>query len=373
MNPEKIPRPNGSSNSSTPLESQESKEEGEFLKQDLPKEESEEGTTTLSSGTKVIWNKPHNYRRWITIGVLLILVVFLIWKWNEVNTQDAKEQLLIVGGCDECINVTEPAQSLGFEVVHMPIEEAGELIDRYNLTSSPAIIIFTDEQLPFQAERVHDAYVVQNLPPYIDLQTGELRGALQLLVVEDDCKECFDADLLVSRLTQAFPLQQVDYVRATLQIIQQYDLKSLPSFVITGEVELYPVQNIGEVRNDAIIIKSQPPFKDIATGEVKGIVDVTFITDPSCENCSIEPLRILTSQLQITFGEETILEKNNAQELITRYDLERLPAVIYSEQLQYYPGVQESWGEVGSIESDGSFVFRAYDLFPMESVEINTQ
>ena len=48
--------------------------------------------------------------------------------------------------------------------------------------------------------------------------------------------------------------------------------------------------------------------------------------------------------------------------LLKKYDIKNVPTIILSSEGKHYEGLQSVWGQVGTVESDGSFIFRNLNL-----------
>ena len=90
-----------------------------------------------------------------------------------------------------------------------------------------------------------------------------------------------------------------------------------------------------EERGEGLVFEPQvPPYTDAKSGEVVGIVEATIIEDLSCENClRMDGLLLQLNQLGIVIDAQNTFERNSSkgQELINRYSIEKLPALILSK------------------------------------------
>ena len=72
---------------------------------------------------------------------------------------------------------------------------------------------------------------------------------------------------------------------------------------------------------------------------------------------------VLTNYGVYTAEETTVdISSEQGQALREKYNITKVPTMIASEELQYYKTINEIWEKVGTIEDDGTYVFRDLDL-----------
>ncbi len=54
--------------------------------------------------------------------------------------------------------------------------------------------------------------------------------------------------------------------------------------------------------------------------------------------------------------------------MIAKYSVEKVPTVILGGDLEIYEGFDAVWEQVGTIEEDGSYVFRELDVLGQQIV-----
>lgn len=151
-------------------------------------------------------------------------------------------------------------------------------------------------------------------------------------------------------------------------IIKTYGLTRLPAVLISGEYDKEDVRDAfdalhGEVRKDRLVVeRSQPVYFDLPDQRAIGLVSITYLTDSGCESCyDPKSLRqILTSNFGVTFDQETAIDVESAEgrALMNKYDIKQVPAIVLSTEAGAYASLANVWKNVGTVESDGSFVFR---------------
>ena len=128
--------------------------------------------------------------------------------------------------------------------------------------------------------------------------------------------------------------------------------------------------SLGVISEDGsyILTTINPPYRDITTNEIKGLVELTYITDRSCSECYnvSEHKLILTNQrafaLAITKETSVDISTKEGKELINNYNITSVPTVLLSKEASAYPSLISVWRNVGSVEKDGILIFRNLDL-----------
>lgn len=192
---------------------------------------------------------------------------------------------------------------------------------------------------------------------------------INLVVIrETTCTDCFD-------LTQVKDVLEREGGRVTMKVlnkaeaqdlVKQYDIKFLPSFVATGEINdpaLKPLwDNFGEPKDKAIIFnKNVPKYYEIATGKTFGDFLITLITDNSCASCyDVNTHKIALKNLGMITDNVTNLEASSveAKALIKKYRITSLPTILLRGDLAQYQVFLKVWDSVGTKEKDGTYVFR---------------
>jgi hypothetical protein len=190
---------------------------------------------------------------------------------------------------------------------------------------------------------------------------------LALTVVEAPlCAECLDADTFTGAVAQ-LPLTNVTTTVVQhnsiegQKLIKDYALAKLPAAIVTGETENVTIPGFAEQDGAFVFTDVPPPYYDLKTAAVTGIVDVTFITDKSCKEClPIEEFGKQMEQVGVTVGTTASLDftDKTAQDLIKRYSITKVPAMILTDDALLYEPVQQVWDNIGTQESDGMLVLR---------------
>jgi len=196
-------------------------------------------------------------------------------------------------------------------------------------------------------------------PPHI--------AQLALTVIEAPlCAECLDADTITRAISQ-LPLTNVTTTVVQhnsiegQKLIKGYALAKLPAAIVTGETENVTIPGFTEQDGAFVFGNVPPPYYDLKTAAVAGRVDLTFITDKSCKEClPIAEFGNQMKQVGVAVGKTTSVDFTDklGQELIKKYSITKVPAMVMTGDALLYAVVQQVWSGVGTQESDGMLVLR---------------
>lgn len=201
-------------------------------------------------------------------------------------------------------------------------------------------------------------------------------AALELIrIVDSNCKVCFDTQTMVASLKNVQDLtiakeEAIEYTSdAGVELLKKYALTRVPALLIRGELDKAftkapALENVGTRNTDGTLLVSNipPPYIDVASGAVKGTFTMTYLADASCQECyDVASHRRALQGLAMTPSEEKILDLTEAEgrALVTKYQITSVPTILLSGDLQEYAQFAQVWPQVGTVEKDGTHVFRA--------------
>lgn len=195
---------------------------------------------------------------------------------------------------------------------------------------------------------------------------------LQVAVITDAaCTECRTLDPVVAQLSRLnAALEPTTLERNSAQgaaLITRYGITAVPTLVVTGSLDATPeltafLQQLGRRAADAVVLDPPiPPYRDLASGQIRGRVAITLVDDAACAACYDvnEHLTILQR-----FG----IKDENPQRVDVRsedgvalrqdYAITQVPTFVLTGEVAAYVGLRNIWAQVGSREKDGAYVFR---------------
>lgn len=297
--------------------------------------------------------------------------------------------LITAADCENCFDISEIGSAIAQMGVDVKSEEtldsksadATTLIVKYNITKLPTAVITGEiealSELPFRKQ--DDALVFDNIaPPYVDVATGDVKGLVSgIALVDNSCVDCNNISLIFNQLQ----LSGVVFESETTidkesdegqRLINSYNIKKIPTIILSEDALDYArVADVwdqaGSVEDDGRLVMRTvpPPYHNLETGDVDGLVTVIFLDDKSCEACYDVELheQIMASNFGMKFAGRRTLDVDDmgGKDLVEKFNITKVPTIILSDEAGVYPGMAEVWEQVGTLEEDGSYVFRALE------------
>jgi hypothetical protein len=289
---------------------------------------------------------------------------------------------IIVPKCETCVNLSTIAAflnanfdaNLNSREIDASSSEAKELIAKYSIARLPSAVLQANLSSPLPGfVPVGDASVFLPEPPYLDMKSGIVKGRVTVVSIVPECSSCVNISLVLLALrNNGIYFEANKTVGAASdegkRIIKNYNITKLPTMIFSKDALDYSVVNrswpgIGTVELDdkLVLRRVPPPFLDLETNSVKGIVDITWLTDSTCSECynvSVHKDFLLTN-FALKVGSERTVDVSSAdgRALAKKYSIELVPTYILSAEAQYYSSLVTAWKDVGIAADDGSFVF----------------
>jgi thioredoxin-related protein len=358
-------------------------------------------------GKKQIGDYLKKYQNQIFFGLLLILGVILIINIFsaaslikiteekiasfEKAKKPAEIQLYIISPeCDRCSDVSALITRINtykVNITDMQIlsynadrNEATELIERYDIVKLPALIVFGEiEKISINGlEKVKDALVFRDASaPYFEIPTGRVKGLVSVTLLRDkNCKECVDISSLINSLKEAGVsiVEEKNVEKNTeeaTELIEKYSLKTIPTLIISRDLAVYNdiaavVSRIASIDIDGnyILASISPPYLNLSTNRIEGLVKLTMIVDKQCDKCyNASAHKPILERFGVYISKEETIDYSSmmGKNLISKYNIKKIPTILLSKEANVYNTLTDVWKEVGSIEKDGVYVFRSVE------------
>lgn len=356
--------------------------------------------SSVATGTNVPWLK-------IFLGVALVatlagaLVATKTLATIEQKVADAKENArpaavqvtkLAAPECSDCFNIEaamatlQQQQVVIGEIKTLPYAspEAQDLIKRLGIQRVPTYI------LTGEAEKQNlESFVKANgevkdktfiftkvLPLFIDPTTNQKRGEVQAtLITDSSCPSCLNPQLIVDAYRESGIAMSQETALSwdspqARALIAQYNITKAPTLLLSPDIALYDeVQKnwtqAGTVEADGVHVlrNLSPPYRDLEKNQIVGLTDVLYLVDAACRDC-YKPQDVQKAILTRRFGlgmksERTVdIASEEGKRLVSTYKINQVPTVVLSPQADQYPSLKSVWPQVGTVESDGWYVFR---------------
>lgn len=208
--------------------------------------------------------------------------------------------------CEECSDLSLFVQNMkqsGVVVKEQKLldasdEKAEEWITKLGITKLPALLISDDIDVYPVSDKMKQSglsakdgyYVIESNAPYVDVATGNVRGLVTLIMVDDQsCEKCYDVNVhrqILARLGLAVKDTKTIDINSTegVQLRVNYNLKKVPTVILTGDLEAYPGfaeqvwQQVGTVEDDGAyvfrnveLLGRGVQYRDLTTGKITGL------------------------------------------------------------------------------------------------------
>ncbi|MBR9699347.1 hypothetical protein GOV09_02735 [Candidatus Woesearchaeota archaeon] len=339
----------------------------------------------------------------IALIVIALLNVFQTSSFSKIlqgKLEEAKEAArpaklelvaIVDSRCEGCMDMKPLIDSIKNANVELQREDsleyssndAKELIREYSLDKAPALLLFgeIDRVAIVDMEKKDDALVfMPENPPYTDTATKQIRGRVSAQIIEDSsCTQCSDISSTIQALQQSgiFIASEVIVERSNIkgqQLIEKYGIEILPTVVLSNDMGVYESDIVkkwplvGKIAKDGsyILTRVNPPFLNISNNAITGLVSLTILSDIECDQCFDAGLfnKPILERLGVVLGEEQTIDISSSEgkSLISAYNIEKVPTIILTGDVNEYPVLMNAWKEVGTEESDGTFVFRNVEI-----------
>ena len=104
---------------------------------------------------------------------------------------------------------------------------------------------------------------------------------------------------------------------------------------------------------------------DITEKKVKGLVTLTLLDDKSCIECyNVSLHKLVLDRFNMYIEDERMVDITDSEGkyLINKYSITQVPTIILSGEVSEYTALTNIWDQVGTVEEDGSYVFRKLEV-----------
>ncbi len=341
-------------------------------------------------------SKLTNINTYLMIALVIVVAIGLYFTLSVPKIEQPKpvpprEVTLTVLGtdCEGCFNITAAVDFIKQQknlnvtaTTELNIADSAEKVSAYGITKLPAMVItgnVTNLTIPnFDAKE--NALVFDKAPaPYYNVAEKRVVGRVTVIQLEDKtCTDCFNLSQITAQLSQAgIKLSSQKTIDAKSEegkgLIAKYKIEKIPSLIFNSDALEYDVikevwDQVGSKESDGSLVLRfvNPPYINVSTGKVEGLVQLTALVDKSCADCyNISVLQTLLQEgFSMIFGKEETLDVSSAKGkmLVKKYSIELIPTVILSKEVSAYPNFAEAWVQVGSMETDGFAVFKKVEI-----------
>jgi len=208
-------------------------------------------------------------------------------------------------------------------------------------------------------------------------------------ITDKSCTDCSSLDVYTQviselnvKITKRTSLDKED--KQAQSLIKKYSIGKVPYMVVAGEIDKFAeLSNLwkawGITDNSTFVLTSViPPFVNLKTGEVDGRVSVVYLDDTSCDECyDVKTNKeILEKYYAVKLIDEKSVDISSAEgkDLIQKYEITKIPTFLLDGEAATYPGLASVWPNVGTVESDGWYLFTGVEqlgvYYDLETKEV---
>ena len=198
---------------------------------------------------------------------------------------------------------------------------------------------------------------------------------------DTNCTDCVDLKPFFEQFSQLginLETKNVDISSSQgKKLITKYKIEAVPTIIFSKEIstnaQIAQVwEQVGTIEEDGSYVMREltPPYKELDTGNVRGLVNVTYLSDTNCKECyDVMFHKDILTQMGIKITSEKTIDyfemmasSDDSKNLIEKYNITKIPTVIISKEAEVYASVKKAWELVGTQEEDGVFIFRSIEL-----------
>jgi len=195
----------------------------------------------------------------------------------------------------------------------------------------------------------------------------EANKPVDISIIIIDCKDCSNISNTINSIkSQNINItneKDLDYnSNEAKKLISKYNIQKLPTIIISGDVNNKKINYKGfqKIENSLIFNNTVAPYFDLNSETIKGKVSIIEIIDSSCENCI--PLTSMVNGLAqsgVFIDNSDKFEYNSkvGKDMINKYGVKNIPALLISEDIDYYPELSKSLSKIGADKKNGYYLF----------------
>ena len=335
----------------------------------------------------------------VLLGIIVIVNIVLTFNLNkdlkkstatiQEKSKPAKVELVLIKNskCSDCSDISTVANHIKNSNVNVTKEtmlefdskEGKEIIGRYKIERVPAVVLTGEiDKVNIQGlEKKENALLLTKVePPYTNAATGKIEGRVILFYLKDPaCEKCSDLTPLISQIKNAgVKISEEKTIEPSSdqgkELIKKYSIDFAPTIILSKDAAAYSIMlqawpQIGSKEADGsyVLRLVNPPFINLTSGKLRGLVNIIYLTDKSCAECyDVNQHREILANPR-TFAmkfekEETLdISDSRGKEMIDKYNITQVPTVILSDEIGVYPSTL-ALKQFFSVEKDGSYIFR---------------
>jgi len=212
--------------------------------------------------------------------------------------------------------------------------------------------------------------------------SNQIAEAKLTIVTTHSCgKTCWDPQLFTDALaSQGIKIDDKETVyvdswwpfSSGKNLAAQYKITKVPTVIVAfagsnqPDINKFFSPTLGTVVNGKFVLtKILAPYFDLGANKIKGIINVTYLTDQSCTQCyDVKKHETALKNLGASTANSQSVDISSpaGQDLVNKYKITKVPTVIVTGEVSEYTILTQAWSEVGTIAADGTYIFTNLDL-----------
>lgn len=201
-------------------------------------------------------------------------------------------------------------------------------------------------------------------------QPGTAKANLRITVItQKDCVDCFDINQLIDALKTDANIKQETLNLGdnnAKKLIDKYKITKVPTIIVSGDLDKNANlqaywKALGDITDGVFVFRQViPPYVDVATGQLKGVLSLIELTDTSCKECyDVKLHETALKNLGIAPKVVTTVDVSSAEgkQLVTKYKIEKAPTILIGGEVSEYANLVQMWPTYGKIDADGTYIF----------------
>ncbi len=221
--------------------------------------------------------------------------------------------------------------------------------------------------------------LISTVTPQASIEPPQLQLTM---ITAPACEDCFAIDAFAYVLQEQGAELKIEKFAYDSdegkKIVKEYNITKAPTIIFSGEIdrveELEGLLNVAgtKVGDKWVLRDISPPYLDVESGKIVGRVSIKTIYTDDCESCNTATVPISSAavnysalgdafrQIGVGVSEDVRVPANSIEgiNIIGKYGLTRLPAIILSEDIEAYPELARAMDNVGYKAEDGNYVIR---------------
>lgn len=313
---------------------------------------------------------------------------------EQIRSAKIEVTAITLSECNDCYDIKTALADLKKQNVNITKEETfgdksdrgKQLIELYRIERLPTLIIEGETNKNEQLERYWDHVGEQRgnnyetvlytniAPPYYDMFEGRILGRVSITnLVDSSCDKCVSLAGIVNAFKQAgvevVEEKNVEYKSEEgKQLVNKFGVKEIPALIISKDIldydsinQIWNQLNTTEKGGFFALHSNTPPYVDVSTDKVVGLVTLTMLNDKTCSVCyDVLTNKQILARFGIATDEEFSYDINSdeGKNLVNKYKVTKIPIIILSPESNVYTAFNQVWPQVGTVENDGWYVMR---------------